>query len=132
MGCLKKTQFLCFVTLFVTKVYNWLPCACYLFIPILFPNYSDSLSYILPLSIGSLAQCFYLLYVNYIFYYKNTKILMYITFTTSLIHAFLSYMVAKYSLMYIAILNACSNIIIMLLVFIYANKLINQHFHGEK
>ncbi len=107
-------------------------CACYLFIPILFPNYSDSLSYILPLSIGSLAQCFYLLYVNYIFYYKNTKVLMYITFTTSLIHALLSYIVAKYSLMYIAILNACSNIIIMLLVFIYANKLLNKHFHGEK
>lgn len=107
-------------------------CICYIFIPIIFPKYSNSLLFIIPLSIGALAQCLYLLYVNYIFYYKKTKILMYITFTTSLVHALLSFLIAKYSLMYLAILNACSNVVIMILVIIYANKLISKNSNGEK
>ena len=116
------------ITFVFTILAVFIVCISFVFIPIIFPNYSDSLSYLILLSIGSLAQCVYLLYVNYIFYYKKTNILMYITFVTSLLHAILSVIVARYSLMYVAVLNALTNIIIMILVYIYAKKVINQHF----
>lgn len=125
---LKNSRIVAFVFTILTV---FIVCISFVFIPVFFPNYSDSLSYLIFLSLGSLAQCIYLLYVNYIFYYKRTKILMYITFSTSLLHAILSIIVVKYSLMYIAVLNAITNIVIMLLVYIYARKLINQHFNNE-
>lgn len=122
---LKNSRIVAFVFTILTVI---IVCVSFIFIPVFFPNYYDSLSYLIFLSIGALAQCIYLLYVNYIFYYKKTKVLMYITFSTSLLHAILSIIVARYSLMYVAVLNALTNIVIMLLVYIYTKKLIKQHF----
>lgn len=125
---LRQSRLIAFAFVLLTFV---VVCICYVAIPIIFPAYSESLSYLILLSVGSLTHCIYLLYVNYIFYYKKTKVLMYITFSTSLFHAILSVIVAKYSLMYMATLNAISNIIIMLLTYIYSHKLIKKYYYND-
>lgn len=50
------------------------------FIPILVPNYAGSIPYLFPLCMAAMFQCIYYLFVNYLFYYKKTKGLMFITF----------------------------------------------------
>lgn len=67
-------------------------------IPIIMPNYSPAIKYFLILSLYGLCQCFYFQYCNYFFYYKKTKILMYITFGSSLLHLSLSLLLTPYSL----------------------------------
>lgn len=93
------------------------------FIPILFPHYTDSVNYVLPLCIGALFQCFYLLFVDYIFFYKKNTKLMYITFFVSILHAILSFVFTRYSVYYTIYIGMLSNILIFFLVFRYSQKL---------
>lgn len=67
-------------------------------IPVLIPNYSESLPYFFMLSVYGFLQCIYFLFCNYLFYYEQTRHLMYITFFTSVLHLCLSLILTRYSL----------------------------------
>lgn len=94
----------------------------YLIVPIFFPNYKDCLPYILPQCIGAFFQCVYLQFVNYLFYYKKTKGLMYITFSVSILHLLLSFTLTQYSIYYTIWIGVISNGLITLAVYFYSRK----------
>lgn len=105
----------------------------YTLIPFIFPQYLDSRPFLFPLCLAGTFQCMYLLYVNYLFYYKKTNILMCITVGISLLHIVLSYIFTKTSVVYTSYINLFSNFIIFVLVAIYASKLtlknqLNNHY----
>lgn len=90
---------------------------CFVFIPVFLPNYSGALGYFLILSLYALFQCIYLIYCNYLFYFNQTKNLMYITFGSSLIHLVLSLILTKYSLYYTCAIYVIVQLIITSLIF---------------
>lgn len=94
-----------------------------IFIPILIPEYVGAIPYLIPLCISALFQCVYYLFVNYIFYYKKTKELMYITFSLSLLHLVLSVVLTRYSVMYTAYVTMFVNFFILLSVFLYSRRI---------
>jgi len=102
------------------------------FIPILFPKYRDSILYLLPLCLGSMFQCFYLIYVNVLIFFKKTQILMYITLSCSLLHCALSFWLTHYGIIYTACISVLSNVLIFLGVYYYAKILLKQHFYIKK
>lgn len=69
-----------------------------IFIPIILPKYTNSILYFCILSIYGLLQCFYFIYSNYLFYYKKNKNIMYITFSSSILHLLLSICLTGFSL----------------------------------
>lgn len=92
-------------------------------IPFAFPKYNDCIDYMFPLCGGAMFQCFYLVYVNILFFYKKTKILMYITFTCSLLHCIMSLLLTKYGVIYTAYISLFSNMLIFFGVYVYAKKM---------
>lgn len=96
---------------------------CYLFIPMFFPNYVNSRVYLVPLILSSFFQCIYLLNVNYLFFYKKTVALMYITVSFSLLQLVLSLLLTKYDVMYTAVINMAINGLICLFVLLYKKRL---------
>lgn len=99
----------------------------YFFIPVIMPEYTESVKYFFVLAIYGLGTCFYLLYTNYLFYFKKTKWIMYITMGTALVHLILSFFFTRYSLMYTAILYSMTQLIIVLLVRFFALKTLSMH-----
>lgn len=71
------------------------------FIPFFFPEYKGAVVFLFFQCLGAMFNCLYLLFVNYLFYYKKTKILMCITFSISVLHALLSYALTRYSVLYV-------------------------------
>lgn len=96
------------------------------FVPILLPKYSSCVTYFLILSVSGLMICLYFLKCNYLFYFKRTKTLMYITFGTSIIHLTLSLLLTRYSLFYTCIIYSTMYFIMFLLTSIQANKLLTK------
>ncbi|WP_082211694.1 lipopolysaccharide biosynthesis protein [Parabacteroides timonensis] len=93
------------------------------FIPILVPNYAGSIPYLFPLCMAAMFQCIYYLFVNYLFYYKKTKGLMFITFFMSILHFLLSLLLTRYSIMYTAYITMVINFLIAFLVFLYSRRI---------
>lgn len=93
-------------------------------IPFMFPKYKDCIVYLLPLCGGAMFQCFYLVYVNILFFYKRTKVLMCITFTFSLLHCLLSFVLTKYGVIYTAYVSLFSNMLIFIGVYGYSKKVL--------
>ena len=98
-------------------------------IKLFIPTYLDSIRFLAPFFLAALFQCYYYLFVNFILYYKQTKKLMYITFTVSIIHAILSFELTKYSMSYTAYLHVISNFTICYLVYLLSLKYI-PNFKG--
>lgn len=98
----------------------------YLFVPLIFPKYENCILYIFPLCIGAMFQCFYLVYVNIIFFYQKTKQLMYITFSLSLIHAILSFLFTRYGVVYTAYISMITNAVIACSVYYYSKKILEK------
>lgn len=94
-----------------------------IFIPVIIPEYAGSIPYLFPLCMAAMSQCIYYLFVNYLFYFKKTKGLMYITFSMSILHFLLSLLLTKYSIMYTAYITMTVNFIITTLVFLYSRKI---------
>lgn len=94
--------------------------------PLIFPKYAGSVKYLLPLCIGGMLQCYYLVYVNILFFYKATKLLMYITFGSSLIHVGLSFWLTRYGVMYTSCIMMVSNLLIFIGVYIYSRKVLQK------
>ena len=97
--------------------------ACRLLIPILFPKYQESVIYLLPLCLSTFFQCVYLQFCNFLFYYKKTKELMFMTVGVSVIHLGLSLLLTRYSVLYTAYISMFSSCIEALLVFFYSRRL---------
>ena len=94
----------------------------------IFPQYISSIIYIIPLMTGAVFQCIYLLFVNYIFYYKKTSILMYISLTTAIVQIILSIVLTKYSTIYTAYISMSMSIFTAICVCLYSKKLIKYKF----
>lgn len=95
----------------------------YIVIPIFFPKYLESISFIIPLCISAFFQSLYLLFVNILYFYSKTKIIMKITVSCSLIHSCISYMIVKYSSLFSAYLSMFTSLLIMALIFYYSKQL---------
>ena len=80
------------------------------------PKYMPSLQYILPVSLAAYFQCLYLLWVNYLFYYKKTARLMTITVSTGLLQATLSLWLTRYGVIYTAYISMAIVLLTFLLV----------------
>ncbi|WP_019967297.1 lipopolysaccharide biosynthesis protein [Segatella maculosa] len=96
---------------------------CYLALP----KYTPAIPYFLILCGYGLLQCFYFLYCNYMFFYKETKQLMYITFGSSLLHLALSLLLTQYSLYLTAIIYVLVQAVILVLVRHYAHRILQQN-----
>lgn len=95
----------------------------YFFIPLAFPTYMEAVIFVFPLCGAALAQCFYLVYVNYLFYYRKTVELMYITSSVSVLHIILSLWLSRYSVLYTSYIHLVSNVLIAVLVYIYSQRI---------
>lgn len=98
----------------------------YLFIPFMFPKYEESIRYVFPLCIGAMFHCFYLVYVNILFFYKKTKQLMYITFPLSLLHVALSCVLTRYGVIYTAYILVVANMLIAGCVYRYSQYILQK------
>ncbi|MDR2951408.1 MAG: oligosaccharide flippase family protein [Prevotella sp.] len=104
----------------------------YFLIPIFFPKYEPSTQYLFPLVMAGLFQCLYLCFVNFLFFYKKTRILMYITVSISFLHFILSFALTRYGMIYTAYITMFTNFLIFLIVAIYSNKYINFKILSRK
>jgi len=96
---------------------------CLIIFPIVFPKYNDAIVFLFPLSMGAFFQCIYLQFCNYLFYYRKTKELMYMTFSVSIIHIALSLWLTQYSAVLTAYVSMISSAIEAFLVFLYSRRL---------
>lgn len=101
---------------------------CLFLIPIFFPSYKDSLSFLLPLCIGALAHCINQLFVCYLYYNKRTSTLMRITIVTSILNVIFGVVYIKYNLLAAAYISMFSEFAIMISYIYYAQKLMNYNF----
>lgn len=85
-------------------------------ISLFLPKYKDSIPYILPLCLGGFFQCIYLLWVNYLFFYKKTKYLMHISFSTAILQVLLSLWLTRYSALYTAWISTFTSMLVFLFV----------------
>lgn len=121
----KHTKLMIFFFIFLTFL---VLIGSYIFISLFTPQYKESLRYLLPLCISMFFQSIYLLFVNYLFYYCKTKILMYITFSVSILHVILSYLLTRYSIQFTAYISLLSSLLICILVIRYCMKLLKKEF----
>lgn len=96
-------------------------------VPWLLPNYSPSLGYFYILAIYGFIQCFYFLVCNYLFYYNKNKEIMYITFSTAILHLGLSLIFTRYSLYLTCIIYVLIEALIVLLVYFRCRKVIKEN-----
>lgn len=85
-------------------------------VPLVLPQYSGSILYFEILSIYGFLQCLYFLVCNFLFYFKKTKELMFITFGTSLIHLLVSFTITRYSLVNTCLIYVFVQLLIVFLV----------------
>ncbi len=96
---------------------------CIALFPLLFPKYQSAIVYLFPLSIGAFFQCIYLQFCNFLFFYKKTKELMFITLSVSIIHIALSLWLTQYSSVLTAYVSMISSMIEAIAVFYYSRHL---------
>jgi O-antigen/teichoic acid export membrane protein len=70
----------------------------YFTIPFIVPKYAGAMNYFLCISVFGFLQCLYFLYTNFLFFYRKTKDIMYVTFGSSIVHLLLSLCLTRYSL----------------------------------
>lgn len=117
---LRKQTFV--LTLFFGIVATIVAGGSYLLVPIVFPKYADAVKYIPLLCVSTFFKCIYLQFCNYLFYYKKTLGLMYITFGSALLQVVLSFTLTRYSVFYATVINAFIDFVIALAVFLYSRK----------
>lgn len=87
--------------------------ACFVGVPLFLPKYVGSLAYFPVLAVYAFFYCCYLLYTNYLFFFKKTKNIMYVTFSASLLHLALSLLLTRYSLMFTCFVYCFSQLLIV-------------------
>ena len=114
-----------------TFTYIYLGCSCiiaflgYIFVPLFFPLYTLSKNYFLILMVYGFFQCLYLLWTNYLFYFKKTRNLMIVTFGSSILHLVLSLLLTRYSLYFTVIIYCFTQGVVTLLIRNIAKKELN-------
>ena len=99
---------------------------CYFIMPIIMPQYADSMKYFPILAVYGFLSCIYLVYTNYLFFYNKTRNIMYITFGSAVLHLCLSLILTRYSLFLTAILYVATQMIVVLLIRYFAKKTLNS------
>ncbi len=99
---------------------------CSVAIPFLLPTYKGALPYFYVLALYGLIQCFYFLVVNYLFYYKKNKWIMYTTLGTSLLHLGLSLLLTRYSLYFTCFIYVFIQTLIVGLIFTFSRKVLKK------
>lgn len=94
----------------------------YVFVPWIFPKYESAVKYMPFLCLSMFFKCIYLQFCNFLFYFKKTLGLMYITFSCSLLHAALSFWLTSYSIVYTTVISAVVDLLITTGVFLYSRK----------
>ena len=97
------------------------------FVPFFLPKYTEALPYFWILSFYGLLCCLYFLVCNYLFYYKKTKNLMYITFSSSILHLLLSLIFTRVSLYYTACIYVLTQLVVLIIVFFQSKKIIKKN-----
>lgn len=98
----------------------------YFVFPLLLPKYEFAMNYFLILGIFGFINCLYFLYTNYLFFYGKTKLIMSITFGTSLLHLALSLLLTRYSLYNTCLIYCISMGAMVFLIRHYALKELNH------
>lgn len=98
-------------------------------VPVVLPKYTESIPFFMILSVYGFLVCLYFLFCNYLFYYGYTKILMYITFGTSILHLCLSLFLTHYSLYYTAIIYIISQTICVGLVYWRSRRILDEELN---
>lgn len=96
------------------------------FVPIVLPKYGGSIPYFIILTVYGFMVCLYFLFCNYLFYYGQTKKLMFITFGTSVVHLCLSFLLTQYSLYFTTIIYLVSQTLCVGLVYWYSRNLLRN------
>lgn len=104
----------------------------YMLIPYVFPKYIEALPLLLPLCLTGMFQSIYFLFVNYLFYFKKTKRIMFITLICSLLHLSLSLLLTKCGVTYTAYVSALSSFLICLFIFMYSQKIYPLFFKRKR
>lgn len=100
-------------------------------LPFLMPAYRDCVPYFLVLSIFGFLRCVYLLYCNYLYYYKETQFLMWSIVLPSVLHLFMSLWLTKYSLYLTAWIFVVSQMLTVLFVYKKAKNLSLTNFQTK-
>lgn len=124
----KRHFFMAFYTLSSFLIFL----VCYFILPIVLPKYSNSLQYFPLLSVYGFLICMYLVYTNYLFFYKKTKNIMYITFGSSAVHLLLSLLLTRYSLYYTASIYVLTQLGVVLFIRKMAKDTLNKEFKDEE
>lgn len=98
----------------------------YLLVPLVLPKYSGAMIYFLILSVYAMGICLYLLYTNYLFYFKETKSIMYVTFSSAILHLLLSLVLTRYSLLFTCGIYCITQIFVVFLIRGLALKKMNS------
>lgn len=99
---------------------------CSVAIPLLLPGYKAALPYFYVLAFYGLIQCFYFLVVNYLFYYKRNKWIMYTTLGTSLLHLGLSLLLTRYSLYLTCLIYVFIQGLIVCVIYLLSKKTLKK------
>lgn len=87
---------------------------CSVIVPYLLPHYSSSIKYFLYLVPYGLGVCLYLVYTNYLYFFKKTKIIMYIILGSSIIHLLLSFVFTRYGLEYTSLIYTITQLLVVI------------------
>lgn len=86
---------------------------CISLVPLLLPQYADSMGYFALMVPYGYLQCIYFLYCNYLFFYGENKQIMKITFITSIVHLLLSFILTRYSLYATAMVYTMTQLLVI-------------------
>ena len=119
----KQARIMTFIYIGITVV---IISSTFVLVPIILPKYTTCLRFIIPLCIGAFFQCVYLLWVNYLFYYKKTSRLMNITLLTCVIQILLSIILTRHSTLYTAYISMFISMSTMFLVMFYSKFILRN------
>lgn len=94
-----------------------------IFIPWVAPQYADSVVFLLPLCVAAFFQSIYSIFVSFLYYFKKTRNLMYITTSAALLHVVFSFALVRYSALWAAYLLLITNFLVALGVVCYSQKI---------
>ena len=94
----------------------------YFIVPILLPQYAQSVNYFVILSVYAFFVCYYLAFTNFLFFYKNTKAIMYWSIGSSILHMLLSFILTKYSLYWTSTIYCISQAFFAIGIQLQANR----------
>lgn len=96
-------------------------------LPLILPSYINSIKYFIILAVYGIGVCFYLVYTNFLFYYRHTKQIMYVTFFSACLHLLLSLLLTRYSLLCTCVIYVITQFIVVFVIRNMAIRLLKSH-----